>query len=95
MPEIDSKYLKQMPSSDLYGDEDGFDMNIDLDWQPETVEPEEEKEVGEQFNEVAPLSPNQLDFLAQQQWERTIQISEGSHLVDGSCAPMQDTPRHK
>ena len=66
MPEIDSKYLKQMPSSDLYGDEDGFDMNIDLDWQPETVEPEEEKEVGEQFNEVAPLSPDQLRRKAQE-----------------------------
>ena len=66
MPEIDSKYLKQMPSSDPYGDEDGFDMDIDLDWQPETVEPEEEKEVGEQFNEVAPLSPDQLRRKAQE-----------------------------
>ena len=61
MPTIDPKYLKQMPSSDPYGDEDGFDMDIDLEWRSETVEPEEEKEVGEQFNSVpAPLTPDQL-----------------------------------
>ena len=32
MPDIDSSYLKNMPSSDLYGDEDGFDMDIELKW---------------------------------------------------------------
>lgn len=31
MPEIDPKYLRNLPSSDPYGDEDGFDMDID-DW---------------------------------------------------------------
>ena len=66
MPTIDPKYLKQMPSSDPYGDEDGFDMDIDLEWRSETVEPEEEKEVGEQFKEVAPLTPDQLHRMGQE-----------------------------
>ena len=61
MPTINPKYLKQMPSSDPYGDEDGFDVDIDLEWRSETVEPEEEKEVGEQFNSVpVRLTPDQL-----------------------------------
>ena len=36
MPTIDPKYLKQMPSSDPYGDEDGFDMDI-KDWTQEEL----------------------------------------------------------
>lgn len=35
MPDIDSKYLRGLPSSDPYGDEDGFDMDIDLEWTDE------------------------------------------------------------
>ena len=30
MPHIDSSYLKNLPSSDVYGDEDGFDMGQQL-----------------------------------------------------------------
>ena len=37
VPNVDSKYLKNMPSSDPYGDEDGFDMDIDLDWTEEEL----------------------------------------------------------
>ena len=31
MPDIDPVYLRGLPSSDFYGDEDGFDMDIDLE----------------------------------------------------------------
>ena len=61
MPVLISKYLNNVPPSDPYGDEDGFDVDIDLEWRSETVEPEEEKEVGEQFNSVpVRLTPDQL-----------------------------------
>lgn len=90
---IDSTYLKKLPPSDLYGDEDGFDLEIDLDWKPEAVEPEEEKEIGEQFNVVEPLDPIQSDLLIQQQLERMNQIREGLNPV-GACVPTQDIPHH-
>lgn len=71
MTYLDPSYLKNVPPSDLYGDEDGFDC----DDQPELEITEAERMVQEDGEGVMKLTPEGYVYSDLDEWDRV------SHVV--------------
>ncbi|MBM0741657.1 hypothetical protein JOY44_08510 [Phormidium sp. CLA17] len=106
MPDIDSKYLRGLPSSDSYGDEDGFDMDIDLEgeWTEEDRFTEMEERL---LSEYPYFSRSEAGYLCCQldddlhpfhpdfgnrwaQWDMERRLSRGFELGDIGDIPLGD-----